>query len=265
MDVVRKRSPRAPSIALDEALNRALLAYDKDRTHAAPAEVVAQNLGYKSANNGSALAAMASLRYYGLLERPKEGMLAVAKSVEQYKFAPDKSQRKALLRKFLLAPNVFAELLEFYRDGLPSDATIRYELINRGFLPAPAETCAAVFRKSVDFVDYFGQPGAIEPTEADDEGANIEDGPRSRASNLDESDESVQQPTVASFRSATPRQSASPLPPLGGEDVDSIPVRLTGGRRAWLVIPHRLYDADKVRLKAQIDLLLTVEEEQGNS
>lgn len=49
---------------------------------------------------------------------------------------------------------------------------------------------------------------------------------------------------------------------LEGEDeLDRIPVRLTGGRRAWLVIPTPFYSADKSRLKAQIDLLLTAEEE----
>ena len=43
---------------------------------------------------------------------------------------------------------------------------------------------------------------------------------------------------------------------------DRIPVRLAGGRRAWLEIPTPFYAADKLRLKAQIDLLLTEEEEE---
>jgi hypothetical protein len=32
---------------------------------------------------------------------------------------------------------------------------------------------------------------------------------------------------------------------------------LSEGRKAWLVIPTPFYEADKLRLKAQIDLLLT--------
>ena len=46
-------------------------------------------------------------------------------------------------------------------------------------------------------------------------------------------------------------------------DSDCLPVRLTGGRRAWLVIPQQFFEADKARLRAQIDLLLTVEQEQA--
>jgi len=41
------------------------------------------------------------------------------------------------------------------------------------------------------------------------------------------------------------------------DDTDKIPVRLSEGRKAWLVIPTPFYEADKLRLKAQIDLLLT--------
>ena len=44
-------------------------------------------------------------------------------------------------------------------------------------------------------------------------------------------------------------------------ELDRIPVRLPGGRRAWLSIPTPFYAADKERLKAQIDLLLTEEDE----
>ncbi|MNR68298.1 hypothetical protein D3C85_1927750 [compost metagenome] len=43
---------------------------------------------------------------------------------------------------------------------------------------------------------------------------------------------------------------------------DRIPVRLSGGRRAWLVIPQVFFEADKKRLKAQIDLLLTEDDEE---
>jgi len=35
-----------------------------------------------------------------------------------------------------------------------------------------------------------------------------------------------------------------------------VPVRLSGGRRAWLEIPSPFFVAGKRRLKAQIDLLL---------
>ena len=114
IDTPRKKSPRAPSLALDEALDRVYRAYDKERLHATPTEIVAQNIGYKSANNGAALGALASLRYFGLLERPKEGVLAVSKDVESYKFAPDDDMKLSLRLIFLKRPTLYNELLEKY-------------------------------------------------------------------------------------------------------------------------------------------------------
>ena len=71
MNDARKKSPRAPLIALDKAIEGAIKIYEKEHRHAAPTEAVAQHLGYKSANSGTALRTIASIRYFGLLERPR--------------------------------------------------------------------------------------------------------------------------------------------------------------------------------------------------
>lgn len=240
----RKKSPRAPSLALDDAIERALKIYDKERRHAAPTDVVAQDLGYKSANNGAALSAIASLRYYGLLERPQEGQLAVSKDVEVYQFAPSREMRKELEARWLKNPQLFSDLLEKYVDDLPSDATLKFELVERGFNPATADAVISVFRRSVDFVDYF-------------------------ASALPESDSNAPQLVAADDGGAGPvvapapdelRSDASAMA-VSASGADRIPVRLPGGRRAWLEIPTPFYSADKDRLKAQIDLLLAEDED----
>ena len=255
--IARRKSPRAPSLALNEALERALRAYDKERVHAAPVEVVAQNIGYKTANSGTALAALASLRYYGLLERPKDGQLAVTKDVEDYKFAPNDSLKRSLLVGFLLKPPLFAELLTKYEGGLPSDATIRYELIERGFLPQAAEATVNAFRQSVEFAGYFDSLSQ----------GNDADKPLST--------EKLAEPLTQVAEASAQQQQLEPQLPsvrlraLGGqsavnEDVgesDRIPIRLVGGRRAWLIIPEPFFEADKARLKAHIDLLLTQDED----
>lgn len=242
--IPRKKSPRAPSISLDEAIDRVMKAYDKERLHPAPTEVVAQNLGYKGASSGSALSAMASLRYYGLLERPSDGLLAVTKDVEALKFAPDEDLKRSLLLSFLRRPAIFSELLEKYATGLPSDANLKYDLIQRGFLPPSAGDVVSVFRRSVEFTRYF-------------------------ESNDAESAPALSVPTPAEVQELPQTLAAEPLALLmAGQkgprseawddaDCDRIPVRLRGGRRAWLVIPTPFFNADKARLKAQIDLLLT--------
>lgn len=255
----RKKSPRAPTLPLDEAIDRVMKMYEKERLHPAPTDVVAQNLGYKGASSGSALSALASLRYYGLLERPKDGLLAVTKEVEAFKFAPDESLKRSFLLSFLRRPVLFSELLEKYSTGLPSDANLKYDLIQRGFLPGTAAEVVSVFRRSVEFTGYFDGADS-------DLSANVVDTSAASQESVAEAQPAValQEPRTEARSSASAPQLATrgQSPDLLGEgEFDRIPVRLPGARRAWLVIPTPFFAADKQRLKAQIDLLLTQDEE----
>lgn len=252
---IRKKSPRAPSISLDEALDRALKVYDKERLNPAPADVVAQGMGYKDANNGRALSAIASVRYYGLMERHSDGRLGVTKDVESYKYAPSEEMRRAYLKRFVAAPALFAELLERYASGLPSDGNLRYELIQRDFLPATAESLVAILRRSFDFAGvYDEEPQDLEVSAPEgDESAVFASAPQEVAA----STTAVAPAQVSQQRSSTFFEAED----SSVEGHDRIPVRLSGGRRAWLLIPSVFREADKQRLKAQIDLLLTEDDE----
>jgi hypothetical protein len=251
-EVIRKKSPRAPSMSLNEALDRTIKVYDKERLHPAAVDIIASHIGYKSANNGSALSAIASMRYYGLLDRPKEGFLAVSKDVESFRYAPEEGQRRALLIKFLKQPPLYAELLEKYASGLPSDANLKYELIQRGFIPSAAESALASFKQSVDFAGYYdslANDGDVE---------SVEEIPYS---SISRPEEALSSSVVAPSARLTP---ISVMSNIEQDDFDRIPVRLSGGRRAWLLIPAPFFAADKSRLKAQIDLLLAEDEENAS-
>lgn len=234
-----QRSPRAPSLSLPKALDKALAAHALAGEQALPTEDMARHLGYASLNNGRALATLASLRYFGLLDSAGEDTVALSPKVTQYRDAPDEAARRALLQHWLHQPAVFASLLEQFPQELPSDAVLHQALIQRGFQPSAAQSCAAVLRQSVAFA---GQPPSPQT-------------------------EAVAPQTSSGTDSFTKLESlalpalpfAPPVPDLG--QADCIPVRLSGGRRAWLVIPAVFHEADKARLKAQIDLLLTTEQE----
>jgi len=207
---------------------------------------------------------MASLRYFGLVDRPKDGYLAVSKDYETYQYAPDAGLRHALLTQFLKTPPLYADLLDEYLGELPADANLRYDLIQRGFSPTSAGAALTCFRRSVEFVRQAESsseaptPYSSEPTE--DAGSSVESNPAH-----DPIGEA--QPVV--FRGVGVDKSIEPRPqgPDGagarGTAFDQIPVRLSGGRKAELWIPVPLYQADKARLKAQIDLLLAQDEEDG--
>jgi hypothetical protein len=136
---------------------------------------------------------------------------------------------------------------------LPSDANLKFELIQRVFAPNTAETALTVFRKSVEFAGYFDGASNSAPDTASIDGDGEMPGPQV---------ESIEQQKLEA--SATENLSGQQIQ-LTSEsiNIDKIPVRLSGGRRAWLHIPMPFYEADKGRLKAQIDLLITEEDELG--
>lgn len=240
----RKRSPNAPSMALDEALERAIRVYEKEQRHPAPTDVVAQNMGYKNANSGASLKTIAALTSYGLLERVGPGKLAVSADVQSYHYAPDPAMKEKLLIGWLESPAVFEKLLSKYKSSLPSDSTIRYDLIQEGFKPGTAESVLNSFKRSVEFAGYFNaQPGSgvSDDESLDDRENNVVE---SIANNNFDRQHGVQSAKVEL-----------------NSDLDRIPVRLDSKRRAWLEIPAPFYEQDKARLKAQIDLLITDDEE----
>lgn len=236
----RKKSPRAPSMSLQDAIEKTGRIYEKERCHTTPVDVAATHIGYKSATNGAALSTLASLKYFGLIDRPKDGMAAVSKEFEEFRFAPNETIRQGILTKWLKSPAIFAELLDKYPTELPSNQTLKYELIQSGFAPQAADVCLEVFRESVDYAQYYkageNTPNIMPVTEATTDDQVSSEMPKINV-NIDR-DESNQ--------------------------IDRIPVRLSGGRRAWIEIPTPFYIADKERLKKQIDLLLTEDEDDFN-
>jgi hypothetical protein len=257
----RKKSPRAPSVALDVAIERALKIYKEENRHATPPDVVAQHLGYKGANNGSFVGTMATLGYYGLVERNKEGLYAVSKNVEAYQYAPDEAIRRKLLVDWLKTPAVFAGLLEKYGDRLPSDGNIKFDLIQRGFAPQAADACVNVFRRSVEYADYFAASAAATAPV----GEQVRAEPETPAAEFDES--KIANVDLVSVRPNEQSSVSRPVhaPSHDSTEGDRIPVRLAGGRRAWIEVPSPFYQADKKRLISQIELLLADDESEGES
>ncbi len=257
-----KKSPRAPSMSLDEAMNRVGKLYRAEGRHAAPIEVALKHIGYSS-KNGAALTAIASLGYWGLVERPADGMIAVSKVFEEYEFNPDAKAKDAILVSLLRTPTLFADMLDRYGDRLPSDGTIKFDLIKQGFHPPSAANIVVVLKKSVEYSRYLEQRSLsvkeVDATSASTVETDIDvdsderDTPSTHNTEPKGSPE-VPDRTKSTYSDSSNQHAASP-------DVDRIPVRLPGGRRAWIEIPTPFYSADKERLKAQIDLLLTVEDE----
>lgn len=252
MNDVRKKSPRAPTLALPDALDRVEKIYAQDGRHPTPIEVIAQALGYKSATNGSAAQAIASLRYYGLLERQKEGVLAVSKDYENYKYSPEESQKQTYLIGWLRTPSIFSNLLDKYDSRLPSDGNIRYDLINMGFIPGGADAYVSVFRRSVEFARFYERD--LLSLEEDDLLA-LPSTPEQPGVQQSEVASIAPQPSQQAPQAVHVIHAAAPVA-SHNPDVIRVPVRLPKERMAWLELPIPFYEADKERLKAYIDMQL---------
>src|SRR5690606_35738424 len=119
-----------------------------------------------------------------------------------------------------------------YRAGLPSEANLRHELITqRGFSPQAAGVAQAAFRRSVEFVGYFDHDRSAETLV--DESGSPDEAPAQVAS------------TPPALREMTGPTVSTPADGTDDVEVDRIPVRLPGGRRAWLLIPTPFYSSDK--------------------
>lgn len=231
MAEIRVRSPRYPALALDAAIEGALKIYEREGLHPIAPDIAAQDMEFKDASNGAAKGALAALRSFGLLERADGNSLAVTKSVQDYKHVPDESRKRAIVVGWLQQPKVFQEFLGRYSAKLPSEAALRYEAIQRGFTEAGAAAFVENFVKSVDFAGFYGYRDEQTETQT----------------STDESSESISHgPTSPGGAPSRPQ----------AEGVDRIPIRLAGGRRAWLEVPTPFYESDKQVIVNQVQLIV---------
>lgn len=259
----KTKSPRYPTIDLKEALEKAQLLYESNHLHPVDNDAAAQSMNYSGANNGSALSAMAALRYFGLIERTGDGKLSVVKDVENYIYAPSDDQKRQYLIKWLKSPPVFSTLIEQYGNHLPSDAAIRYELIQMGFLPSPANNCIQSFKQSLEFATQGSKLPVIDETNlTPHETSKIIDTSIAPPPTPPSNEEMFAAASITSAQSriladgtVTNQSTAS------SQSTDRIPIRLRGGRKAWVEIPMPFYDEDRKQIKAQLDLLLTDDQE----
>lgn len=167
--MAKHRSPNYPQVPLAEACERARKVYKSEHTHTAAREVVAKSLGYSSMN-GAALAAVSTLRQYGLLESADEGLRVSDDAVSIFELADGDTERSAALRRLAFNPPLFSELNEKFGGKLPSDVHLRHHLIKeKRFLPNAADQVIRVYRANLELVGskepgYNGE-ALLNPTE----------------------------------------------------------------------------------------------------
>ncbi len=154
----RSRSPGYPAVPLDVAIQRAKKLYDHEARNAAPISVLAAHWGFKAGTSSSNLS-VASLKKFGLLddEGSREGRLARLTNLALDILLNPEPQ--ASIQTAALTPKVHRELYEKHGASLPSDASLRHELImTRGFTEAGADDFIRQFRRTLAFAQLGVEP-----------------------------------------------------------------------------------------------------------
>src|SRR5580658_3915375 len=122
------RSPSYPAFDLVEAITKADAIYKNERRSATTPEVLAAHMGY-SAAVGPGGRAVSALRQYGLIEENggKYRLSDIGYTLIHFDHSSD--EWKAAVSEASRRPTLFRELLEEYPDGLPSDGTLRNDLL----------------------------------------------------------------------------------------------------------------------------------------
>jgi len=163
------RSPNYPSLSLREAVAKVEAMYKKEYTNFTPREVAATRLGYGSLNGASASAISALLKY-GLLEHGKgrEQVRVTQRAVDIILTTLGHPERVAAIQAAAFAPALFAELRNQFGEKLPSDESLRLQLIKRGFNPRYVGEVIHAYRDTIAFVDEEGANPSAPVGDVDD-------------------------------------------------------------------------------------------------
>ncbi len=145
------RSPSYPAFDLKTAISSAEKIYNTEKRSSTTAEVIASHLGYSQAT-GPGGRAVSALRQYGLLEENAGKYRVSDLGYTLVHYAKDSIEWLAAVAQAAKNPTLFKELLAEYHSELPSDATLRSDLLKRGFNPSAISEVISTFKNSVALV-----------------------------------------------------------------------------------------------------------------
>jgi hypothetical protein len=156
----RTRSPRHPSFDLGEAVEKARALYATERTNPVAYPVAMKAWGY-SGTSSSGKQALGTMRQFGLVEPVKIGavkavrLTRLAQRILILNAPEQRAQLVAALQEAARTPAVHQAVLEHFRDGLPSDASLRFFLIHeKRFHDDSADGFIRELRASLSFAEF---------------------------------------------------------------------------------------------------------------
>jgi hypothetical protein len=154
----KSRSPSYPAVGLETCVGWARKMYESERKSATSALVVARHAGYNSLS-GASRQALAAMKKFGLLVEEPGERLRLSEDAVRVVLQPDEGERLKILRALAIKPIIVHEILRDHSDGLPSDETLKFELIDgRKFSDDGAATFLKALHETIRFAKL--SPGA---------------------------------------------------------------------------------------------------------
>jgi hypothetical protein len=150
--MARVRSPRYPSMSLEDAVEHGRTIFEKDRRHPIAREVAAGHIGYKSLN-GAADSALSTLMQYGVLEKVAKGEVRVSQLVVDILFPDNPEQRAEAIRIVASNPPLFKALDDRFPEAIPSNETLRSYLTRENFNTRAIGPIVTAYTKTRAFVE----------------------------------------------------------------------------------------------------------------
>lgn len=142
----RQRSPRAPAISLEQAVEKLLIFYKHDRGQSASAASLAEHWGL-SPSSSTLVQNVASLKQYGLvaqLDGLDKALKPTPRGLQIAMLDENDPLRTAAIKEAALNPPVFRDLWKAWGSRTPSDRTAAHYLVSTMGFNAP--TAAEVIR-----------------------------------------------------------------------------------------------------------------------
>lgn len=159
------RSPAYPAIGLEEAVAKARIIWDKERSNRVALDVLAGHLGYKTAV-GPGGVIISALMKFGLVADEGTGAARHARLTEHgRRIVLDSDDRSGLLKEAALLPTIHKELWTKYGAELPSPESMkRYLIVERRFNERVVD---GFIQQYIDTLDYAGLRDTIEQDAGD--------------------------------------------------------------------------------------------------
>lgn len=145
----RHRSPNYPAMSLKRAIDKIIVWYKADGLVASPRDAAMAHMGFEKFT-GDAGRLLSTLKSYGLVQEAEGRLKLTQRGIDIVARPDDDPKRLVALKEAALAPAIYRDLFKEYGVNLPSDATLKAELIaSKGFNPKAVDEFIKDFRTTL--------------------------------------------------------------------------------------------------------------------